>query len=107
MRHRQVTAAGLLAQAEANGYKRGVHKEQDKVRDAKRHNDKTKINHDGTLRRYVLWHLGEIERDRVQSGLPVPSEEEVRAQCLGAEVEAPDLATMKDFFRFYIATSCP
>ena len=55
----------------------------------------------------MLWQLAEIERDYVQRGLPVPSEEEVHAQCLRPGVEAPDLVMIKDFFRFYIATSCP
>jgi hypothetical protein len=35
----------------------------------------------------------------------MPDEVEVRQLCLGEEVEGPDLATLKDFFRFYIATS--
>jgi hypothetical protein len=61
-RHR-ATAAGLLARAEANRNKRGVHKERDQVKDAKKHNSNTKTNHNGTLRRYVLWQLAEIEHD--------------------------------------------
>ena len=35
----------------------------------------------------------------------MPDEAEARQLCLGEEVEAPDLANLKDFFRFYIATS--
>jgi hypothetical protein len=37
--------------------------------------------------------------------LPPPDEAEVRERFLGEGVEAPDLATMKDLFRFYAATS--
>lgn len=37
----------------------------------------------------------------------MPSQEEVRTQYLGRNAEAPDLATVKDFVRFYIATSQP
>ena len=103
----QTTAARLLAWAEANTYKRGVHREQDKVKDDRKHNDKTKQNHNCTLRRYVLWHLGETEPDHARRGLPLPNEADVRAQCLRRGVGAPDLATVKDFFRFYVATSRP
>jgi hypothetical protein len=48
------SAPDLLAQAEANGCKRGTHKEQDKVRDRHRHIEKTKKDHDAALNRYVL-----------------------------------------------------
>lgn len=77
------------------------------MKDTRKHNDKTKQNHDCTLRRYVLWHLGEIELDHVNRGLPPPKEADVRAKYLGQGIEIPDLATVKDFFRFYIATSNP
>ena len=37
-----------------------------------------------------------------------PSDEEsVRRQYLKSEIKAPDLVTVKDFIRFYIATSQP
>lgn len=48
-----------------------------------------------------------MQQDAVQRGLPAPSEEAAREQCLRPGVEAPDLATVKDFVRFYIATSRP
>lgn len=73
---RRANATDLLARAEANGYKRGAHTERDQVKDDKKHNVKTQKNHRGTLRRYVLWQLGEITRDHTQRGLPVPSEED-------------------------------
>jgi hypothetical protein len=40
-----------------------------------------------------------------QQGLPVPDEEAARERCLQPGIAAPDLATVKDFLRFYIATS--
>ena len=43
----------LLARAEANGYRRGVHRESDQVRGREKHITTTKKNQDGTLRRYV------------------------------------------------------
>jgi hypothetical protein len=55
----------------------------------------------------VLWHLGEIELDYADRGLPLLNEVDVHAQCLRRGIEVPDLATVKDFFRFYIATSRP
>jgi hypothetical protein len=36
---------------------------------------------------------------------PPPDEACARYHCLHEGVEAPDLATVEDFFRFYIATS--
>lgn len=107
MTRRQATAAELLAQAEANGYKRGVHEEEDQVPDQRRHNEKTKKNQDATLSRYLLWQLAHLERDYSERGLAVPSQEEVRTQYLGCNVTTPDLVTVKDFIRFYIATSQP
>lgn len=107
LNRRRANAIELLARAEANGYKRGAHTDQDRVKDDKKSNAKTQKNHKGTLRWYVLWQLGKIARNHTQRGLPVPCEEEVHAQCLGSGVKAPDLATIKDFFLFYIATSYP
>ncbi|KAL2440885.1 hypothetical protein ABEF95_008226 [Exophiala dermatitidis] len=92
MGRRQVTADELLARAEANGYKRGEHKEKDEIRDS-------------PLHRYVLWNLGQMQRDYIQRGLPPPDEATARERCLGEGVDAPDLATVKDFLRFYVATS--
>ena len=48
-----------------------------------------------------------MQRDSVQRGLPPPDEDSARQCCLRSGVEAPDLATVKDFLRFYIATSRP
>jgi hypothetical protein len=44
----------LFARAEANGYRRGVHRELDQVRSREKHISTTKKNQDGTLRRYIL-----------------------------------------------------
>ena len=41
----------------------------------------------------------------LQKGLPVPDEAVTRERVLGKDVEAPDLATVKDFLRFHAATS--
>ncbi|KAF7501990.1 hypothetical protein GJ744_001812 [Endocarpon pusillum] len=53
MKGRQRTATDLIAQAATNGYKRGAHKEQDKIRDREKHVEKIRINQDGILRRYI------------------------------------------------------
>lgn len=103
----QTVAARLLARAKADKYKRGAHSEQDEVQDDRKHNDKTKQNHKYTLRRYVLWHLGELELECADRSLPLPDEADVHEGCLRRGIEVPDLATLKDFFRFYIATSRP
>jgi hypothetical protein len=55
MVRRTVAADDLLAQAEANGYKRGEHKEQDEVRDRHKHVKKTIKDHTAALNRYVLY----------------------------------------------------
>jgi hypothetical protein len=46
-----------------------------------------------------------MKEDALQKGLPVPDEAAVRERVLRKNVEAPDLATVKDFLRFYAATS--
>jgi hypothetical protein len=46
-----------------------------------------------------------MQKDSLQRGLPTPNEASARHHCLGEGVDAPDLATIKDFLRFYIATS--
>ncbi|EXJ72789.1 uncharacterized protein A1O5_03936 [Cladophialophora psammophila CBS 110553] len=97
----------VWAQAEANGYSPGAHAEQDQVRGKGKHVKKTIRNHDGTLNRYVLWQLGKSRRDAATRGAPAPTEAEIRQKYLGEGVEAPDLLTVKDFARFYIATSQP
>ena len=53
----------LLARAEANDYRRGVHRESDEVRGREKHVTKTKKNQDGTLRRYILYVRGAEDRD--------------------------------------------
>ena len=47
-----------------------------------------------------------MQEDALQRDLPAPDEVYARHYCLHQGVEAPDLATIKDFFRFFIATSC-
>ena len=47
-----------------------------------------------------------MRKDALQRDLPTPDETCARHHCLQQGVKAPDLATIKDFFRFYIATSC-
>ena len=48
-----------------------------------------------------------MRKEYAQKGLSPPNEETARGQYLGQNVTAPDLATVKDFIRFYIATSKP
>jgi hypothetical protein len=45
-----------------------------------------------------------MKKDALQKGLPVPDQATVRERVLAKNVEAPDLATVKDFFRFCAAT---
>ena len=51
------------------------------------------------------WCHEEVKEDTLQKGLPVPDEAATRARVLRKNVEVPDLATLKDFFRFIAATS--
>jgi hypothetical protein len=46
-----------------------------------------------------------MRRDYAQRGLSAPDEATARESCLGEGVNAPNLATMKDFIRFYLAMS--
>lgn len=56
---------------------------------------------------YPRWHLKTMREDYARKGLPPPDEDTARSQYLDKEVPAPDLVTVKDFLRFYIATSHP
>jgi hypothetical protein len=114
-----------LARAEANGYKRGEHKEKHMVPSRHKHVDKTKKDQDAEWNRYVLWkatsfalskasllltksarwNVSEMERDSAQRGLPPPNEATVRERFLGKGADAPDLATVKDCLRFRAATN--
>jgi hypothetical protein len=51
------------------------------------------------------WTHSEMQKDSRQRGLPIPDEANARHHSLRKGVDAPDLATVKDFLRFYIATS--
>jgi hypothetical protein len=51
------------------------------------------------------WHHEEAKEDALQKGLPIPDEAAIREQVLRKNVEASDLATVKDFLRFYAAAS--
>lgn len=55
----------------------------------------------------MFWHLARIERDHLERGLPALSKEGVRSEYLGPDTKVPDLATVKDFPRYYIHTSQP
>jgi hypothetical protein len=48
-----------------------------------------------------------MKKEYALKGLSPPDEETARRQYLRSGVAAPDLATVKDFIRFYIATSRP
>jgi hypothetical protein len=51
---KKLTADELDAGAEANGYQKGAHREEDSRRDRNKHGDDTKKDQDGALDRYVL-----------------------------------------------------
>jgi hypothetical protein len=48
-----------------------------------------------------------MRRDAADRGLDLPNEEMARQHWLRLDVAAPDLETVKDFIRFYIATCRP
>jgi hypothetical protein len=49
---------------------------------------------------HTRWTLLEMRKDALQRGLPAPDEACAKHHCLQQGVEAPDLATIKDFFDF-------
>ena len=53
------------------------------------------------------WRLSAMRKEYAQKGLSPPDEETAGRHYLGQNVTAPDLPTVKDFIRFYIATSKP
>jgi hypothetical protein len=54
MTRKKFTPDELKARAEANGYQRETHREEDSRRDGNKHDDKTEKNQDATLDRYVM-----------------------------------------------------
>jgi hypothetical protein len=48
------------------------------------------------------WHFADTRQNTGQQGLPALNEKAAR-ECLRPGIAAPDLATVKDFLRFYIA----
>ena len=48
-----------------------------------------------------------MKKEAAQNGLPAPDKETAHREHLREGAAAPDLATIKDFLRFYIATSQP
>jgi hypothetical protein len=54
MKSRKSTTDELIAQAAANGYKRGAHKEDDEIRHREKHVKKMMRDQDATLRRCVM-----------------------------------------------------
>jgi hypothetical protein len=55
----------------------------------------------------VAHELIEWQKDCAAAGFSAPTEEDAYAIYLRKDVEAPDLVTIKDFFRFYVKTSTP
>jgi hypothetical protein len=51
---KKATPDELEARAEANGYRRGAHREENSRRDCNKHEDKTKKDQDATLGHYVM-----------------------------------------------------
>jgi len=49
MARKNITEDELLARAEANGYQRGVHRENDGLRDRNKHIEKTKQDQNAAL----------------------------------------------------------
>jgi len=54
MAKQKITGEELGARAKAKGYQKGAHRDNDSLRDRKKHIDKTMQNQDGSLDRYVL-----------------------------------------------------
>ena len=51
------------------------------------------------------WVLSEMLQEPIQQGLPISDNDSARRRCLHEGIEAPDLATVKDFLRFQAITS--
>jgi hypothetical protein len=61
----------------------------------------------GSLACHFSWTLDELRDDATQRRLPPPDEDSARERCLRSGAEAPDLATIKDFLRYYASSSDP
>ena len=119
----KVMTEKLLARVESKGYKKGAHREKDSTRDDKRHIGKAKNDQNMALDCYILQGIrvsrllqrsvlarpksdGHSQKCKysLQQKLPILDEASSRQRFLREGVDAPDLATAKDFLYFYIAT---
>lgn len=111
-----------LARAEAKGYKRWQHREKNAKVNQGKHVAKTVGEHEKVLNRYIRYNppvyvcsalltfsfrhwLGHLQREADEKGAVRSTEAEVRDRYLGEGVPVPDLVTVKDFTRYYIARS--
>ncbi|KAI9770979.1 MAG: hypothetical protein M1840_002683 [Geoglossum simile] len=90
MARKKTTLQERQARAAANGYKRGAHREKDSIKDENKHTADTIELQERALTLYREWMTEDGHDQR---------------SCLAEEVPAPDLATIKDFIRYYIDSS--
>ncbi|OCL09208.1 hypothetical protein AOQ84DRAFT_388345 [Glonium stellatum] len=88
MAKRKPTANERQARAAANGYQRGAYQENDSIHDENKYVDITEELQDWTLVLYKEWMAEDGDGE---------------GECLARGAQAPDLATLKDFIRFYIS----
>lgn len=97
----------LKARAQTRGYEREAHQEADEKYDQFLHGQRALENQENALQRYILWQLIAMTEDHERKGLAPPDEVMVRDKYLKVGMPVPNLATVKDFLRFYILTSRP
>ncbi|KAL1984813.1 hypothetical protein VTN96DRAFT_8657 [Rasamsonia emersonii] len=82
------TKVDRLAHAKANGYKRGAHREKDNVRAENKYSEDSIQPQNRVLEDYKIWASQDSDINK--------------EDCLHEGQPAPDLATIKDFIRYYI-----
>ncbi|KAL8788271.1 MAG: hypothetical protein Q9213_001791 [Squamulea squamosa] len=88
-----MSAEARMEQAIANGYSPGAHKADDSIRKRIHYDKKTLRDQNKILNRYEIW----TEQQKTLDG--------TRLQPPRSGVPAPALFVIKDFFRYFVATS--
>ncbi|GKT92451.1 hypothetical protein Ct61P_10301 [Colletotrichum tofieldiae] len=96
----------LIARAAAGGYEHGAYEERDSQANLERYVSNTTAMHATVLNRYATWHWQRAVGIAEKSNAAPPDFTTTRAFVLRENAPAPSMTEVKDFFRFYIASSC-
>ncbi|OBR02097.1 hypothetical protein CH63R_14398 [Colletotrichum higginsianum IMI 349063] len=96
----------LIARAAARGYEHGAYEERDSQANLEKYVNNTTAMHATVLNRYATWYWQRAVGTAEKLNAAPPDFTTTRAFVLRKNAPAPSMTEVKDFFRFYIASSC-